>query len=124
MLNKSISLLDSHPKNVYQIFDVGGPVSSEPFSYKQHCTFSGKRTTTFSMSQYRHHRSVKYILTADHLRSRSVRLNGRVLRLGADDSLPSLVGEETIQPFRLPRRTYGFFVVKNVRSGVCRDSPT
>jgi hypothetical protein len=35
----------------------------------------------------------RYTLTADHLTDTSVRMNGRELRLGAGDELPSLEGE-------------------------------
>jgi hypothetical protein len=62
-----------------------------------------------------------YTLTADDLTAERVRLNGRVLALGADDKLPPLDGEP-IAPghVELPPASIAFLAMPDVENPACR----
>ena len=54
------------------------------------------------------------------LASRTVKLNGQLLRAGADGTIPPLEGEPTVgRVVRLPPLSYGFFVFPEARNSVC-----
>ena len=53
------------------------------------------------------------------LSSKSVRLNGVVLKMIDDEHIPNLEGFRIEQPITLPPLSYGFFVVKDVDSINC-----
>ncbi|XP_012860282.1 heparanase, partial [Echinops telfairi] len=57
----------------------------------------------------------------DGLLSKSVQLNGQILKMVDDHTLPALT-EKTLRPGRslgLPPFSYGFFVIKNAKVAVC-----
>jgi heparanase len=52
---------------------------------------------------------IKYLLTADELLSKSIKLNGKVLKLTADDNVPELKGEKVnAGTMKLPARSIAF----------------
>lgn len=61
-----------------------------------------------------------YVLTANALTSKKVKLNGKILKLNKDKEVPTLKGDVVKQPLKLPGTSYGFFVVKGVKAKVCR----
>ena len=85
----------------------------------------GNKSARFTINNYERHHVIQYLLTAadGNLRSKHVRLNGKILQLQEDFSLPSLNGIRTKHPFQLPKTSYGFFVVKNVKFKMCRSMP-
>jgi heparanase len=64
----------------------------------------------------------RYTLTADHLTDASVRMNGRELRLGAGDELPSLEGEP-VAPGRLDLApaSINFFAMPDAANPACEN---
>ena len=64
----------------------------------------------------------KFILTApkNNLRSKLVLLNGELVTLNADGNLPTLIGNFGTQPFSLPAKSYGFFVVQDIQISDCK----
>lgn len=79
----------------------------------------GKENLTLSIPRHRHRSVVLYLLTAESLQSKYIFLNNKKLKLNKNDTLPHLDGIKTRQPFELPRRTYGFFAVKNMKNKLC-----
>ena len=46
-------------------------------------------------------------------------LNGQILEMIDDKTLPAFTAKEVQQPFSLPPLTYGFFVVKQAKAFAC-----
>jgi hypothetical protein len=64
--------------------------------------------------------SQRYTLSADTIQSSDVKLNGNVLRLGADDSLPAMAGVvERAGPMRLSPATITFIAVPSAANKEC-----
>ncbi len=65
--------------------------------------------------------SYRFTLTAPHLEDPRVDLNGQELKLGADDSIPDLVGVPTpAGPVTLPPASITFLAVREARNGSCK----
>ena len=55
--------------------------------------------------------------------SRNVLLNGNLLQMIDDTTLPKIEPLSVEQPFHLPAWSYGFFVIKNAKMAICLWTP-
>jgi heparanase 1 len=63
----------------------------------------------------------RYTLTATELTASSVELNGKVLRVGADDVLPKLEGKATAAgPLTLDPESITFLAMRGAENAACR----
>lgn len=62
-----------------------------------------------------------YVLTApdNNLQSKMILLNGNILSLTKENTIPNIKGVKAKTPAFLPRSSYGFFVYKNVNAQGC-----
>ena len=64
--------------------------------------------------------SQRYTLSADTLQSPDVKLNGKVLRLGAGDAIPAMAGAvEQAGPVKLPPTTITFLTIPSAGNKYC-----